>query len=103
MKIILEDKDTKYIDLVNKDLENGEEIPLFCGEKHNYSVSFDVLDIAKANAFVAGIVMTQDTEKIKEIEELIGIRFTFLNFVEGHKIKALKEMLQNFLFEIDRL
>lgn len=104
MKIVLDEKDNKYIERINYDIENGEEPILFCSEKRNYSVSFDVIDIAKANNFILEIVMNPNHEHAKEIEEKIGIRFTSINYSAGDsKLDELKHYLAEFMERINRI
>ena len=104
MKIVLDDKDKSFIDKINQDISSGENIPLFVNQKKDYSISFKVKDIAKANAFIFGIIMNPDSERIKEIEELIGIRFTSINYSQGDfKLHQLKEKLRMFLDELEKL
>lgn len=101
MKIELEEKDKLFINNINKDIENGEKPILYCPDKRKYSISFEVRDIAKANAFICSIVMNPNNAK--EIEDLIGIRFTSLNYKEGLQIEKLKELLSRFMIELDQL
>lgn len=81
----------------------GKRPFLFCDEKCNYSILFDVLDIGKANAFVTGVVMNPEHSHAKEIEHLIGIRFTSLNYSENQKIDKSKDLLEHFLRELDNI
>ena len=104
MQIILDDKDKSYIDKLNQDLQEGKNIPLFVPKKRNYSVSFDVLDVAKANAFILGIVMNPTNEKVKEVEENLGIRFTSINYSSGDaKLSELKQYLEEFMNKLNTM
>ena len=103
MKIILEDKDEDFNQKINHDLDEVQNPILFCSEKRSYSCSFDVLDIAKANAFIYGIMMNSNKEHLEELEELIGIRFTSLNYETDVKLKELKVMLKNFMEQLNRI
>lgn len=103
MKLVLEEKDLLYINRINEDLRSGKNPCLFCSQERHYSISFDVTDIAKANAFIVGIVMDPERSHAKEIEDLIGIRFTSLNYTENQKIGKLKYLLEHFLNELDTI
>ena len=101
MKIVLEDKDIRYINLLKNELGQEDSHALFINDLGSFSFSFDVVDIPKANAFICGIALTKDRKKVKEIEETIGIRFTSLNFEENIKINKVKELLNRALKEIE--
>lgn len=103
MKIVLEDREKDYIKRINESLSTDNPIPVFCGEKKGYSLSFDVVDIAKANTFVS-YLMTPNTETVKEIEDTLGVRITSINYVTGDiKLNELKAKLQNFMEELNRI
>lgn len=103
MKIILEYGDKDYIKRINESLSTDDPIPVFCGEKKGYSISFDVVDIAKASAFVA-YLMTSNTETVKEIEDILGVRIISINYATGDiKLNELKAKLQNFMDELNRI
>lgn len=103
MKIILEDGEKDYIKRINESLGTDNPIPVFCGEKKGYSLFFDVVDIAKASAFVA-YLMTPNTETVKEIEDILGVRITSINYATGDaKLNELKSKLQNFMNELNRI
>ena len=104
MDIIMSDKDKIFIDNVNEDLkENKNECILIANEiGKDYSLNFKVLDIAKANAFLYSIVLQQDTEKLKEIRDTIGIEFTSISY--GYREKErIKSILKDAIREIDRI
>ena len=101
MKITLEDGEKDYIKRINDGLSAENPIPVFCGEKKGYSLSFDVVDIAKANAFVA-YLMTPNTETAKEIEDILGVRITSINYATGDiKLNELKAKLRSFMDELN--
>ncbi|WP_304841229.1 hypothetical protein [Phocaeicola sartorii] len=103
MKIILEDGDKDYIKRINESLSTDNPIPVFCGKKKGYSISFDVVDIAKASAFVT-YLMTPNTETVKEIEDILGVRIVSINYATGDiKLNKLKAKLQNFMYELNRI
>ena len=103
MKIILEDGEKDYIRRINESLGTDNPIPVFCGEKKGYSLSFDVVDIAKASAFVA-YLMTPQAEVTKEIEDILGLRVTSINYSAGDiKLNELKSKLQDFMEELNRI
>lgn len=103
MKIVLEDKDVENINrFKGKSEQKDSHMPLI-NNSDNLSISFDVLDAAKAQNFLLDIVLTNDNKKVKEIEETIGIRFTSLNFEENIKINKVKELLNRALKEIESI
>ena len=99
MKIEFDEKDREYIDRINKDLEAGEDIPLFINQVGNtYYINFTCTDVAKANAFVMEFLRPRGN-----MEEF-GIHVNSLNFCEGdNKVYQLKEYLQNFLNQLDEI
>lgn len=102
MKVELEDKDLSYINRINADLNNGENIPLFINQVgKEYYIKFVCNDIAKANNFIMDLIMNPDN---KENEEKFGVQFISLNYYHGDdKISTLKSKLQSFIDELDRL
>lgn len=101
MKIVLEDGDLEYIKKINQNLLENKEHPIFCSEKKNYSFSFDVRDIAKANAFV---LFLMDPKMEKQIEDTAGIRAISVGSSMGdRKLHSLKNMLQEFLENLERI
>ena len=104
MKIEFEEKDLTLIDNINKDLDAGEKPILFVNEvDRQYFISFTCKDIAKANAFIRGLIRNQDFNN-KELEEKFGIMIDSINYCEGDlKAKKLKSLLQDFITELDKL
>lgn len=103
MKIIFEDGEKEYIQRINANLNTDNPVPVFCGEKRSYSISFDVVDIAKANAFIS-FLMSPTEEKQKEIEQMIGINIKSVNYQSGDlKLANLKSMLRKFLEELENV
>ena len=47
--------------------------------------------------------MNSNKEHLEELEELIGIRFTSLNYETDVKLKELKVMLKNFMEQLNRI
>lgn len=105
VKIELDEKDKNLIDKINRDLDDGvENLPVFINAKRNYSVSFDVTDIAKANNFIYEVVMCPDRERNKQIEDLLGVSFTSINYSTGDvKLSELKQKIKEFLHELDAI
>lgn len=105
MQIILEEQDIQFIEKINKDLEEATEATwpaLFINQKKNYSISFDVVDIAKANNFIYEIVMNPLSKRFQEIENKLGVRFTSVNYSEGDaKLNELKQHLKDFLIKLE--
>ena len=100
MKFELEEKDKKYIDRVNEDLNSGERPPLFISQLgKEYTFKFKCIDIAKANLF-ASIFMNPDYTNL--FNEIFGVEILSLNFngLEGERDKV-KQILQNCIDELD--
>ncbi len=104
MKFILEDRDQRNIDNINKDLQGGiNDCPLFVsGEPgKKYYLEFEVTDIAKANTFVANMLLTS---KSKEVRDTLGIDIKCLAYSgPDRKIDGIKEFLRNALNELERM
>lgn len=102
MKIEFDKNDLSYIEKINKDLEAGEQIPLFIGEEgKRYFIEFTCEDIAKANAF-AMMFMNPNTEKVQELKDKFGIKVECINYCTGDtKKEELKRYLQRMLQEMD--
>lgn len=99
MRIILEDNDKNYIEKINQGLNTDNPVPVFCGEKKEYLISFEVMDIAKASSFVAHLMSSQKT---KEVEDILGLRVTSINYSIGDvKLRELKYKLERFLEELN--
>ena len=107
MQIILEEQDMQFIEKINKDLEEATEATypgLFINQKKNYSISFDVVDIAKANNFIYEIVMNPLSKHVQEIENKLGVRFTSVNYSKGDaKLDELKQHLKDFLIKMEAI
>lgn len=104
MQIILEEQDMQFIEKINKDLEEATYPGLFINQKKNYSISFDVVDIAKANNFIYEIVMNPLSKHVQEIENKLGVRFTSVNYSNGDaKLNELKQHLKDFLIKLEEI
>lgn len=103
MRIELEDLDKKYIERLRNDIEAGETIPgLF--SKGKYSISFDIIDEAKANCFLSNMVFQSMHNKRIDIEDMFGIHFTSVNFTDTNPtIDNLKEYLKQILEDLDNM
>lgn len=103
MRIELEDCDKEYIERLRNDIEAGEAIPgLFT--KGRYSVSFDIIDEAKANLFLYNMVFKTKQNERLGVEELFGIRFTSVNLANiDPAINNLKEYLKQVLENLDNM
>lgn len=104
MKIGFDEKDLRYIDTINKSLENGEDIPIFIPEKNRrYFIEFTCEDIAKANAF-AMMFMNPNIEKVQELKEKFGITVNCISYCSGgSKRDELKHYLQRMLQELEQM
>lgn len=102
MKIELDENDLSYINKINKDLENGEQIPLFVGEKgKRYFIEFTCEDIAKANAFIM-MFMNPNAEKVQELKDKFGIKVECISYCTGDtKREELKRYLRKMLQELE--
>lgn len=104
MKIELDENDLSYIKKINKDLEDGEQIPLFISEKgRRYFIEFTCEDIAKANSFVM-MLMNPNAEKIQELKDKFGIRIECISYhARDAKREELKRYLREVLQELERM
>lgn len=103
MKIELEDHDKEYIERLRNDIEAGEAIPgIFL--KGRYSISFDIIDEAKANCFLHNMIFQTMYDKRNDIEDLLGVKFTSVNFTNTDPaITNLKEYLKQVLEYLDNM
>lgn len=104
MKFILEDKDKRLIDNINKDLEEGKDCILFVSQKNKeYTFKFECVDIAKAELFVS-ILMNSNYKDI--LEEVFGIKVLSFNYngleSERERIKDILEGCINSLNDMAR-
>ena len=97
MKISITEKDISFIKNVNEELTEGKNPILFVQEQgKEYGITFEVIDVAKANAFLSSIVMNCNTDAQKEVEDTIGIRFKALKYSDTVKqdvVRVLKEAI----------
>lgn len=102
MKFVIEENDKNYIDKVNQDLAENQDIPLFINNVgKSYTLEFESVDIAKANAFVLNM-MSSDKEKVKEVEDLLGIKIKAISYDKGSSsLNTLKNYLRNFLDQLE--
>lgn len=102
MKIEFEEKDIKRIDGINEDIANNQSPILFVNEVgKNYYINFECVDIAKANNFI-WMLMTENKDIKKEIEDKFGIKINSINYCEGdNKLHTLKAYLKRFLDELE--
>lgn len=100
MKIILEEREKKLAENINKDLENGENIPLFLPRKNTkYYLEFTCNDIGKANAFANYFMRPDENNISKEL----GIDITAINYSPGAKIETVKNILTDALRKLEEL
>ena len=102
MKFVLEERDTNYIDKINKDIQYGECPPLFVNQiGKRYYIEFECTDIAKANNFVFDMMNSRNEE---QLEEVLGIRVNCINYCNGDtKLNELKETLKDFLYKLENM
>lgn len=102
MKIELDKKDINFINRINEDLSNGENVPIYINNiGKDYYLNFKCLDIAKANAFIMYFMHPNNT---KEIEEKFGIQINSINYCDGdNKLSELKSYLREFLNKLDNI
>ncbi len=102
MKIQFDKKDINYINNINDNLKNGEDIPLFINEVgRKYYLEFTCTDIALANCFIMNLF---DPNLNKKLKENFGLELEMLRYHNGDsKIEELKEKLQLFINELDNL
>ena len=100
MKFVLEEGDERFINNINRSIEEGELPPLFVSRTDTrYYIEFECTDIAKANAFVYTL-MNND----KSLKEDIGIDVKCIAYSHpDRKISKLKKLLQNVIEQLDRL
>lgn len=75
MKIIFDEKDQKYIENINKDIETFPPIPINSLNDKKYALVFTATDLAKASCFILNMF---DSER-GEIEDTLGIRVVELS------------------------
>lgn len=93
MKIVLEEKDLKYIDTINDAIKNGQCLPVFIDNGETFYIQFTVKDVAKANAFVCHIF---GPDRKKEIEEDLGLSVNKI----GYNEKDTKSIIRNVLDKV---
>lgn len=100
MKIEFDDKDLEYIDKLNEDLRNGEDIPLFVHSRDKkYNIEFTCYDIAKANMFLSYIMNPRNTI---ELREYLGINITGIKYdIKDDALMNLRDYLQKMINDID--
>ena len=103
MKFILEEHDQRNIDNINKDIQDGQDPPLFVSGApgKRYYLEFETTDIAKANIFVVNMMNSNNAEYI---EETLGINIKCIAYSgPDRKIDSIKEFLRNALNELERM
>lgn len=102
MRFECDEKDNRYIENVNKDIADGQEISAFVNNVGGeYFINFTCTDVAKANNFILNLL---SPSKQDYIEETLGIKVNSLNYCHGdHKIQTLKQYLQSFMEALDRI
>ena len=100
MKIELDEKDKRFINRINEDLNNKESIPLFVGQiDKDYFIKFTCKDVAKANAFVMAFMNNNNSDALLND---YGVEIKALNYCFGdNKITEIKNKVQEFINELD--
>lgn len=94
MKIILEEKDKEYIDLINTEPDVSVTFP---EEKESYSINFTVTDKGKANNFIQTLFYDRD----KHFQEQTGINITSLNLYTAINAQEVKDGLRDLIKNIE--
>lgn len=98
MRILFDDKDEKYMENITKHIEDGnlQDIPLLASETGRiYHISFEVTDIAKANAFLNAFIFNDAIFK-----EDSGIKPNAIHFTDP-KYNII-EILENTIEQLKR-
>ena len=99
----LNGNDIRLIQRIKEDLENPN--PLlhyrpFISEKRRLGIVFDVVDIAKANAFIHKLGIF-NTEERKSLEENFGVRFLSCGFDAGdHELETMIQTVEECLAKL---
>jgi len=102
MQFVLDEKDNSFIERLNRDLQNNENVPLFVNNiGKNYYINFTCEDIAKANLFILTLMQSANSEYLKDT---LGITINSINYCHGdNKIAELKDMLTSFIERLDNM
>lgn len=104
MKLIREEDDDRREEALRKQIEAEPDTLRIVNGKRKYSISFEVLDEARANNFLGNIMLANACGNHPEMEELMGIRCTSINFDQVQpKLGKLREMLKQFDMELEVL
>lgn len=104
MKLILEENDGKREEAFREEVKAEPDTLRLVHAGNKYSISFEILDEARANNFIGNILLANACGNNPEIEELMGIRCTSLNFDQAQpKIMQLREMVNQFALELETL
>lgn len=100
MKFVLEEGDERFINNINRAIEEGEEKPpLFVRKDTRYYIEFECTDIAKANAFVYNLISNGDS-----LKEELGIDVKCIAYSHpDRKISKIKKLLENVIKQLDNL
>ena len=80
MKFIMEDTDKAFIKETNERLENNEDVRLFAVKGNKIYIQLQILDTAKANAFLFNLT---GLDKKDEIHDILGIEIAEINYATG--------------------
>lgn len=104
MKLILEENDGKREEAFREEVKAEPNTLRLVRAGNKYSVSFEILDEARANNFIGNILLANACGNKPEMEELMGIKCTSLNFDKVQpKIEQLREMIDQFALELKEL
>lgn len=100
MKFVLEEGDERFINNINRAIEEGEMPPLFVPRKDTrYYIEFECIDIAKANVFTYALMHND-----KSLKEQLGIDVRCIAYSgPDRKIDKLKKLLEDVIKQLDDL
>lgn len=106
MKFILEERDERLINAINKDIEAGidlDTLPLYVSRTDKkYYIEFKCSDTAKANNFI-NFLMNPNPEIQQYVKDSLGIDVLALNFRGLGDLSELKNDLQKLITKLDNM
>lgn len=104
MKLIRDEDDDQREEAFRKEIEAEPDSLRIVNAGRKYSISFEILDEARANNFVGSILLANVCGNHPEIEDMMGINCTSLNLDQVQpKIGKLKEMINKFALQLEEL
>lgn len=98
MKIVFEENDLELIEEINKSIETNNDRIILLADQINkeYGLSFEITNIAKANAFLFYIM-----GKSSDFEKESGIRIKELRFANINNKEKIINILKNAMQQIE--